>query len=98
MEKEKKIVASINKMQKSLFEYKQFVKNYPTQISRDDADKLAVETAKNLYETFSHLQELKVLFMLLKPDAFDEKDRLEIRDVDKLLGGLKAMLDLHDKS
>ena len=90
--KERKIILSATKLQKSIFDFKLFVKDLPKEITREQADKLAIEAAKNISETYTHLGELIRLVKQLKPGAFDNNDDEHFREMDRQIGGLKAMI------
>lgn len=95
MEKERKIIKSINALQKSLFEYKQHIKQLPIEINRSEANILTHESAKNLLHTYSHLAELFSLISVLHPDIL-KGDFSELAMMNQKIGEIKSIIKILD--
>jgi hypothetical protein len=97
MQKERKIIKSATSLQKSLFEFKAFVRELPIEISKEQANKLTIKTAKNLIESFSHFSELMRLIKSLNPEKLSNFNDDSFRDIDRILGGLEAVIKIAEE-
>lgn len=94
MEKERKIIKSINSLQKSLFEYKLFVKSLPFEISTKTSNKLILETFKNVISTYQHLIETFKLIGNLNPELNNEKEVEKINKMHEAIGSMKTACEI----
>ena len=67
MEKERKIIKSINALQKSLNDYKDYNQNLPTEINKNQANQLLMNSRNHRHIINEHLVELDKLIKALSP-------------------------------
>ena len=65
---ERKIVETINALQKSTEEYKDYVRNLPTEINKKQANQLILNSRNHRHIVNTHLAELNKLLNVLSPE------------------------------
>lgn len=92
--KERKIVKSITALQKSLFEYKNFIKQLPFEINKNTANKLVLEASKNMIVTYQHIIEQFKLISKLNPESNTEKEIEKINLMHEAIGSMKTACEI----
>jgi len=68
MSKERKIIETINALQKSTEDYKDYVRNLPTEINKNQANQLILNSRNHRHVVNTHLAELDKLLNTLSPE------------------------------
>lgn len=83
--KERKIVKSITALQKSLFDYKNFIKQLPFEINKNTA---------NTIVTYQHIIEQFKLISKLNPESNTEKEIEKINQMYEAIGSMKTACEI----